>query len=60
MGGPLDELCDRLGHRFSDQSLLELALVHRSWLAENDGGESNERLEFLGDAVLGLVIADLA
>ena len=60
MGEPLDELCERLGHRFSDRSLLELALVHRSWLAENNGGESNERLEFLGDAVLGLVIADLA
>ncbi len=60
MGEPLDELCERLGHRFSDKSLLDLALVHRSWLAENNGGESNERLEFLGDAVLGLVIADLA
>ncbi|MEY4165401.1 MAG: ribonuclease [Actinomycetota bacterium] len=60
MGEPLEELCDRLGHRFSDPSLLQLALVHRSWLAENSGGESNERLEFLGDAVLGLVIADVA
>ena len=60
MGEPLDELCERLGHRFSDRSFLELALVHRSWLAENNGGESNERLEFLGDAVLGLVIADVA
>ena len=60
MGEPLKELCDRLGHHFSDPSLLQLALVHRSWLAENNGGESNERLEFLGDAVLGLVIADVA
>jgi len=60
MGEPHDELCDRLGHHFSDPSLLQLALVHRSWLAENNGGESNERLEFLGDAVLGLVIADVA
>ncbi len=32
---------------------------HRSWNAENDGGESNERLEFLGDAVLGWVVADI-
>jgi len=35
-----------------------LALTHRSWCAENAGEESNERLEFLGDAVLGLVVAD--
>jgi ribonuclease-3 len=34
--------------------------VHRSWCAENPGYESNERLEFLGDAVLGLVITDHA
>jgi ribonuclease-3 len=33
------------------------ALAHRSWCAENEGSESNERLEFLGDSVLGLVVA---
>jgi len=33
-------------------------LAHRSWCAENGAAESNERLEFLGDAVLGLVVAD--
>lgn len=44
---------DRLGHRFARQELLERALTHRSASAGN-----NERLEFLGDAVLGLVIAD--
>jgi ribonuclease-3 len=33
-------------------------LAHRSWCAENPGHESNERLEFLGDAVLGLVVTD--
>ncbi len=42
----------RLGHAFADPQLLELALTHRSAAARN-----NERLEFLGDAVLGAVIA---
>jgi len=51
-------LADRLGHTFDDISLLEHALAHRSWCGEQDGGApSNERLEFLGDAVLGLVVA---
>ena len=47
---------DRLGHRFEDPALLELALTHRSWSAEHSESSSNERLEFLGDAVLGLVV----
>lgn len=38
--------------------MLELALAHRSWCSENGRTESNERLEFLGDAVLGMVVAD--
>ena len=42
-----------LGYRFSDGDLLDLALTHRSASARN-----NERLEFLGDAVLGMVIAN--
>ena len=49
-------LMDRLGHRFGDAALLELALTHRSWCAEHPGSSSNERLEFLGDAVLGLAV----
>jgi ribonuclease-3 len=40
-------------------ALLERAMAHRSWCAEHPGHPSNERLEFLGDAVLGWVIADL-
>jgi ribonuclease-3 len=51
-------LAERLGHTFSDASLLDHALAHRSWCGEQDGGApSNERLEFLGDAVLGLIVA---
>ena len=55
----LDGLERRLGYPFRDQSLLRQALAHRSWCAEFPGNASNERLEFLGDAVLGWTIADL-
>lgn len=51
-------LGERLGWDFTDPGLLERALTHRSWCAEHPGTESNERLEFLGDAVLGMVITD--
>jgi ribonuclease-3 len=54
----VDDLADRLGHEFAAPALLLEALTHRSWCSENPGVASNERLEFLGDAVLGLVIAD--
>jgi len=46
-----------LGISFNNPSLLEQALVHSSYVNENPAATSNERLEFLGDAVLGLVIA---
>ena len=49
----------RLEYTFGDHALLRRAMAHRSWVAETIGEESNERLEFLGDAVLGWVIADL-
>ena len=55
----LDLLARRVGHKFADPSLLRQAMIHRSHLNENPGEplESNERLEFLGDAVLDSVIA---
>ena len=51
----LGALQGRLGYRFKDSALLERALTH----ASTDTKQSYERLEFLGDRVLGLVIADL-
>lgn len=55
----LVELAERIGYQFVDWSLLERSLAHRSWCAETPGSISNERLEFLGDAVLGWAIADI-
>lgn len=54
----LDRLAADLGHEFRDASLLQRALVHRSHTAEHPRDEDNERLEFLGDAVLQLVVTD--
>ncbi len=51
-------LAERIGYRFDDPGLLGQAMAHRSWCAEQEGRSSNERLEFLGDAVLGLVVAE--
>jgi ribonuclease-3 len=48
----------RLGHRFKDRSLLESAWVHRSAANEHGLSGNYERLEFLGDAVLGLIAAE--
>ncbi len=47
-----------MGRPFGDRELLARAMAHRSWCAELPGNLSNERLEFLGDAVLGLVVTD--
>jgi ribonuclease III len=52
-----ETLEDRIGHAFGKPDLLALALVHRSALAR--AGQNNEKLEFLGDAVLDLAISDL-
>ncbi len=54
-----DDVAAALGYRFSEPELLERALTHRSHESEYPEQPSNERLEFLGDAVLSLVIADL-
>tara|TARA_B100000073_G_scaffold344141_1_gene350354 strand:- start:992 stop:1720 length:729 start_codon:yes stop_codon:yes gene_type:complete len=47
---------DRVGYCFEDPSLLQLAMSHRSWCAERGNSPSNERLELLGDAVLGYCV----
>lgn len=53
------ELERGLGYRFQDQRLLENALTHSSYANERrDGRTSNERLEFLGDSILGFVVAE--
>ncbi|CAH2031193.1 ribonuclease III [Trichlorobacter ammonificans] len=52
-------LQNMLGHSFSDESLLRTALTHPSRFNEAQEGGDYQRLEFLGDAVLGLLLADL-
>ena len=58
MNNEYTALMDKLGYRFRDPRLLEKALTHSSYANEGRHGlESNERLEFLGDSVLGFVAA---
>ncbi|HSX00617.1 MAG TPA: ribonuclease III [Candidatus Saccharimonas sp.] len=56
----IQDFQQRIGVQFKDESLLERAFIHRSYLNEHPklGLEHNERLEFLGDAVLELVVTD--
>lgn len=62
----LDKLESTLGYKFKDSNLLERAVTHRSWAHEKIAGENikgirrlqNETLEFVGDSVLGLVVAE--
>jgi ribonuclease-3 len=56
----LAEFQENIGIKFQSPSLLETALTHSSFVNESSGTiiESNERLEFLGDAILGLVVAE--
>jgi ribonuclease-3 len=66
MSAKVGKLEGVIGHKFSDVKLLERALTHRSWAFENLPADDtdkireseNESLEFLGDSVLGLVIAE--
>ena len=56
----MDILEEKLGYTFTDKGLLRNALTHSSYANEHraEGAVSNERLEFLGDSVLGMVVAD--
>lgn len=58
--GDISEFQDKIAVKFNDLQLLERAFIHRSYLNEHPrlGLEHNERLEFLGDAVLELVVTD--
>lgn len=56
---PIDHFQERIGWRFRNLRLLLRALTHTSYVNEHpEDGVDNQRLEFLGDAVLGLVVAD--
>jgi ribonuclease-3 len=56
---PSPELQQRISYTYRDSRLLERALTHRSFANENRLAEHNERMEFLGDAVLNLVVSEL-
>jgi ribonuclease-3 len=57
---PADALAERLGLSFRDRDLLAQALIHSSWLHEHPDAAAghNERLEFLGDAVVNLAVSE--
>ena len=60
MSDSLQQLEHRIGHTFRDRTLLERAVTHPSYLQDHpDTLESNQRLEFLGDSVAGLVVSEL-
>ncbi len=54
----LQEIAHRLQVPITDFDLLQQALTHRSFLGESEEAQSNERLEFLGDSVLGVIVAE--
>ena len=56
----MEKLEEKIGYRFRDRGLLLTALTHSSYANEKHGAaQSYERLEFLGDSILGLTAADL-
>jgi ribonuclease-3 len=55
----IEGFAETIGYEFEDPALAELALSHPSYAHELDGSRGNERLEFLGDAVLDLVVSEL-
>lgn len=56
MSDKLQEICDNIGYEFSDQTLLRQALTHSSWASQKV--DSNERLEFMGDSILGFCVSE--
>lgn len=58
MNAPLDQLQARIGHRFRRRDLLDLAMTHVTCVPDRADTASNQRLEFLGDAVLQLVLTE--
>lgn len=54
----IEELEILLGIKFQNKELLELATIHKSWCVENKIAYNNERLEFLGDSVLAIIISE--
>lgn len=56
-GEDLTSAEEAIGYQFKDRELLAMSLTHKSW-SNSYGGEDNERLEFLGDAVLELIVTE--
>ena len=55
----VESLTDRLGIEFRDKSLLDIALLHRSYSSAHQIAKDNERLEFLGDSILNACVTDI-
>ncbi|MFN3550343.1 MAG: ribonuclease III [Endomicrobiia bacterium] len=54
----IEELQNLLGIKFKNKEILKTALIHKSWSVENKTKINNERLEFLGDSVLAVIVAE--